>query len=58
LGIAVLGREREQSRFRGSSEGARGSIEGARGSNEGAWGSTKGATRELWGSAGAQQVGA
>ena len=32
-GVAVPGREREQSRFRGSTEGARGSIEGARGAS-------------------------
>jgi len=32
LEIAVPGREREQGRFRGSSEGARGSTEGAGGS--------------------------
>jgi len=36
LGIAVFDREREQGRFRGSSEGARESSEGARGSSEGA----------------------
>ena len=41
--IAVPGREREQGRFRGSSEGARGSNEGAGGSIEGARGSTEGA---------------
>jgi len=35
LEIAVSVREREQGRFRGSSEGAGGSIEGARGSTEG-----------------------
>ena len=46
--IAVLGRDWEQGRFRGSSEGARGSNEGVRGSIEGA----------LWGNAGAQQMGA
>ncbi len=38
--ITLFDREREQGRFRGSSEGARGSIEGARGSIEGARGST------------------
>jgi len=43
LEIAVLDQEREQSRFRGSSEGARGSTEGVGGSNEGARGSTEGA---------------
>jgi len=43
LEIAVSVREREQGRFRGSSEGARGSIEGARGSSEGARGSIEGA---------------
>jgi len=32
FGVAVLDREREQSRFRGSNEGAEGSSEGARGS--------------------------
>ncbi len=36
LGIAVFDGEREQGRFRGSSEGARGSSEGAGGSSEGA----------------------
>ena len=36
LAIAIPGREREQGRFRGSSEGAGGSIGGARGSTEGA----------------------
>ena len=43
LKIAVLGREREQGRFKGSTEGARGSIEGARGSNKGAGESSEGA---------------
>ncbi len=51
LRITVFDREREQGRFRGSSGGARGSNEGARGSK----GEQEGA---LWGSAGAQQVGA
>jgi len=32
IGIAVFDREREQGRFRASTEGARGSREGARGS--------------------------
>ena len=55
--VAVPGREREQGRFRGSTEGAQGSTEGAResiegaresvvgagGSTEGAGGSSKGA---------------
>jgi len=45
LQIAVPGREREQGRFRGSSEGARGSNEGAGGSTEGARGSTVGQCR-------------
>ena len=36
LGIAVFDREREQGRFRGSSEEARGSGEEAWGSREGA----------------------
>ena len=45
LGIALPGREREQGRFRGSSEGARGSNEGAEGSTEGARGSTVGQRR-------------
>jgi len=56
LGIAVFDREREQGRFRGSSEGARessegarGSSEGARGSSEGARGSSEGALREHYG---------
>ncbi len=44
--IAVPGREREQGRFRGSSEGARGSIEGAGGSIEGALREQGGALRE------------
>lgn len=35
LEITVLGREREQGRFKESSEGAEGSSKGARGSNEG-----------------------
>ena len=50
--IAIFDREREQGRFRGSSEGARGSIEGARGSIEGARGSNEeaGESREgAWG---------
>ncbi len=39
LGIAVLGREREQGRFRGSSEGAAGEHRGAAREHEGAlWG--------------------
>lgn len=46
LPITLPGREREQGRFRGSSEGARGSIEGARGSTVGARGSAEGAERE------------
>jgi len=41
LGIAVLVREREQGRFRGSSEAARGSTEGARGSIERAGGALR-----------------
>jgi len=45
LGIAVPGREREQGRFRASTEGARGSREGARGSIEGARGSIIGQCR-------------
>jgi len=49
LGIAYFVGEREQGRFRGSSEGVRGSNEGAGGSTKGARGSTIG---------GAQQVGA
>ena len=40
-GFAILGREREQGRFRGSTERARASIEGARGSTEGALGRSK-----------------
>ena len=36
LGITVFDQEREQGRFRGSSEGARGSIEGALREQEGA----------------------
>ena len=59
LEITRFDREREQGRFRGSSEGAAKEQGGAprehRGSTEGARGSTKGA---LWGSAGAQQMGA
>lgn len=47
-GIAILGQEREQGCFRGSSEGAWGSTEGA-------WGSIKGA---LQGSTKAKLVGA
>jgi len=43
FGITVFDEEREQGRFRGSSEGAGGSNEGARGSTEGAGGSTEGA---------------
>ena len=43
--ITIPGREREQGRFRGSSEGARGSTEGAKGSTEGARGSTVGQCR-------------
>ena len=39
-GIALPGREREQGRFRGSSEGARGSIKGAMREHGGAGGST------------------
>jgi len=46
LEIPVFVREREQGRFKASSKGARESSEGA---------STEGA---LWGSAGAQQMGA
>ena len=45
LEIAVPGREKEQGRFRGSSEGAKGSNEGAKGSTKGARGSTEGARR-------------
>jgi len=41
--IALFVHEREQGRFRGSSEGARGSSKGARGSVEGARESSKGA---------------
>ena len=44
LEIAVPGRESEQGRFRGSTEGAGGSTEGAGGSNEGAWESNEGAS--------------
>ena len=48
LGIAILGQEREQGRFRGSSEGARGSNEGARGSTMGsAGGAAKGSLNWL-----------
>ncbi len=43
FGITVFDQEREQGRFRGSSEGARGSNEGAGGSSEGAGGSSEGA---------------
>ena len=43
LGIAVFDREREQSRFKGSIEGAEGSSEGARGSTEGVERSIEGA---------------
>ena len=43
LEIAVFVREKEQGRFRGSSEGARGSTGGAGGSTGGAGGSTGGA---------------
>ena len=53
LEIAIPGREREQGRFRGSSEGVRGSSEGARGSSEGARGSSEGARESIegvWGS--------
>jgi len=49
LEIAVLGREREQGRFRGSSEGAGGSIEGAGGSIEGALREYRGSKREHYG---------
>ena len=45
FGITVFDQEREQGRFRGSSEGARGSNEGAGGSSEGARGSTMGQCR-------------
>ncbi len=44
--IAIPGREREQGRFRGSTEGAKGRIERVRGSREGARESTGGAERE------------
>jgi len=44
--IAVLGREREQRRFRGSSEGAWGSTGEHRGSTEAQQASRKGAARE------------
>ena len=69
LRITAFVREREQGRFRGSSKEARGRSEGA--SKEhggapkehgGAPGEQRGVIREykavLWGSAGAQQVGA
>jgi len=55
LGITVFDQEREQGRFRGSNEGARGSTGGAPREQGGAPGEQEGA---LWGSAGAQQVGA
>ena len=45
LEITVLGREREHSRFRGSSEGARGRSERAPREHEGVRGSTGGAER-------------
>ncbi len=51
FGITVFDEEREQGRFRGSSEGARGSNEGARGSTEGARGSTVGQCRGAAGGA-------
>ena len=58
LAITVFDREREQGRFRGSSEGARGSNEGAGGSTEEHGGAAREQGGALWGSAGAQQVGA
>ncbi len=60
----MFDQEREQGRFRGSTEAARESIKRAGGSTEGAGGSTEGARARqsmeggLWGSARAQQVGA
>ena len=46
LGIAVLGREREQGRFRGSTEGAGESVEGTGGVLGEQGGSTEGALSE------------
>ena len=62
LRITAFVREREQGRFRGSSKEARGRSEGISKEHGGAPGEQRGAIKEyeavLWGSAGAQQVGA
>ena len=55
LEIAVPGQEREQGRFRGSSEGAKGSNEGAGGSTEGAGGSNEGARGSIEGASREQE---
>ena len=62
LKVTVLGREREQGRFKGSTEGARGRSEGAPREHGGAprehWGAARehwGAAREHWGVASEQR---